>query len=78
MPHPIAAADLQHPLIRRVVLHVLNKYKKQIVKADGSLIESKKKWRATETELLERYGLAIPKGVLKAANAKVTLGFLSF
>jgi len=73
MPQPLT--NCSDPLVRRIVLHVFNKYHADHVSelADGTkkVTPSKKKYVHTHHELLTRYGLDISPTVIKAANAGV-------
>jgi hypothetical protein len=59
-------STLSDPLVRRVVLHVFNKHRAPIKHEDGREQPSKKKYVRTQHDLLEQYGLNVPRELLKS------------
>lgn len=59
-------STLNDPLVAGIVAHVFNKFRADVVGADGKLKANKKKFTLTESLLLSQYNLNVPKALLKS------------
>ena len=63
--------SLKDDLVRRIVLHVFNKHRADVVGKDGLPKPSKKKFSLTSSQLLSEYNMDIDATFLKNHNVSI-------
>lgn len=65
-----AITTLNDPLTKSVILHVFNKFKADVLGADGQMKPSKQKFRLTSSTLAQQYSLKVEPSFLKARKVR--------